>query len=352
MGSTEAEGSIQGLLEIGQLLMGYADSMAVICAVELRIADIIHSQSGLVTLLQIASSIDNSPSLDISFLERIMALLVRKGVFAVHYQSDTGETLYGLTPSSRWLLQDSEISFAPMVLLQNKFISFWHYLSQCVKDGGNRTGFKKAYEFEIWEYASQNVEFKTLFNKAMEYDSRMISKAVFSGYKDGFNNIGSLVDVGGGTGGMAAEIVKFYPRIKAINYDLPHVIATAPPRDGVTHLGGDMFESIPNADAVFLKWILHNWSDKDCIKILQSCRKAIPEKTGKIVIVDVVLKPDGNGPFDGVGLVSDLLMRLIFSGGKERTELEWKKLLKEGGFPTYKIIQIPAMQSIIEAYPC
>ncbi|XVE68081.1 hypothetical protein DITRI_Ditri09bG0040700 [Diplodiscus trichospermus] len=351
MGSTGAEGSIQGLLEIGQLLMGYADSMAVICAVELRIADIIHSHSSLVTLSQIASSIDDSPSLDISFLERIMALLVRKRVFAVHHQSDTGEALYGLTPLSRWLLHDSELSFAPMVQLQKKYVSFWHYLSQCVKEGGTSTGFKKAYDFEVWEYASQNVEFNTLFNRTMAYDSRLISKAVISGYKDGFNNIRSLVDVGGGTGGMAAEIVKFYPHIKAINYDLPHVITTAPPLDGVTHLGGNMFESIPNADAVFLKWILHSCSDKDCIKILQSCRKAIPEKTGKVIIVDVVLKPDGNDPFDGVRLVSDLTMRLVFSGGKERTELEWKKLLEEGGFPTYKIIPIPALQTIIEAYP-
>ena len=38
-------------------------------------------------------------------------------------------------------------------------------------------------------------------------------------------------------------------------------------------------------------------------------------------------------------------------GGKERTELEWKKLLEEGGFPRYKITKIPTIPSIIEAYP-
>ena len=96
---------------------------------------------------------------------------------------------------------------------------------------------------------------------------------------------------------------------------------------------------------------MHSWSDEECIKILKNCKKAIPEKTGKLIIVDVVLKPDGNGRFDDIGLVSDLTMRLTFSGGKERTELDWKKLLEEGGFPSYKIIQIPALQSIIEAYP-
>ncbi|XVE68079.1 hypothetical protein DITRI_Ditri09bG0040500 [Diplodiscus trichospermus] len=184
----------------------------------------------------------------------------------------------------------------------------------------------------------------------MANDSRIISDAVISGYKDGFNNIGSLVDVGGGIGEMAAQIVKSYPNIKAVNYDLPHVIKKAPHRDGVSHLGGDMFESIPNADAALLKWILHDWSDEDCIKILKNCRKAIPEKTGKLIIVEIVLQPNGNSRFDEIGLEFDLgILRGL--GGKERTELEWKQLLEEGGFPSYKIIQIPAMQSIIEAYP-
>ena len=62
-----------------------------------------------------------------------------------------------------------------------------------------------------------------------------------------------MVDVGGGTGGTVAEIVKAYPHIKCINFDLPHVVATAPQYDGVTHVGGDMFQSVPNADAIFMK---------------------------------------------------------------------------------------------------
>ncbi|KAE8075893.1 hypothetical protein FH972_014576 [Carpinus fangiana] len=47
----------------------------------------------------------------------------------------------------------------------------------------------------------------------------------------------------------------------------------------------------------------------------------------------------------------DLLMTTYTTGGKERTELEWKKLLEKSGFGRYKIIKIPALQSIIEAYP-
>ena len=100
-----------------------------------------------------------------------------------------------------------------------------------------------------------------------------------------------------------------------------------------------------------VQWILHDWSDEDCVKILRNCRKAIPAKSGKVTIVEIVLQPDGNGTFDELGLVFDLLMMAHSPGGKERTELQWKKLLEEGGFPRYKIISIPALPSIIEAYP-
>ena len=102
---------------------------------------------------------------------------------------------------------------------------------------------------------------------------------------------------------------------------------------------------------ILLQWVLHDWSDEHCIKILKNCRKAISEKIGKVIIVDIVLEKDNNDLFDETRMVFDLLMMAHTSGGKERTELEWKKLLKEGGFPSYKIIKIPTMPSIIEAYP-
>lgn len=102
---------------------------------------------------------------------------------------------------------------------------------------------------------------------------------------------------------------------------------------------------------MLLQWILHDWGDEDCVKILKNCRKAIAEREGKVIIVEVILKPEGNEVFDDTGLVLDLVMIAHSSGGKERTEIEWKKLLEKGGFPRYNIIKIPALTSIIEAYP-
>ena len=99
-----------------------------------------------------------------------------------------------------------------------------------------------------------------------------------------------------------------------------------------------------------MQWIMHDWSDEDCVKILKNCRKAIPERSGKIIIVEIVLEPEGVDG-DGTDLKFDLATIVYTPGGKERTESEWKYILNEGGFARYNIIKIPAFQSIIEAFP-
>ncbi|KAB1206012.1 (R,S)-reticuline 7-O-methyltransferase [Morella rubra] len=323
--------------------------MALKCAVELRLADIIHSHNGPIILHQIASGID-SPSPDILYLSRIMRSLVRKKIFSEHCPTDGGETIYELTHVSRWLLHDVELSLAPMVLMQNHpwVVAPWYYLSQCVKEGG--IAFKKAHACDVWEFASQNPEFNKLVNDSMACTTKIVMMAILAEYKAGFDCIGSLVDVGGGTGGMISEIVRSHPQIRGIDFDLPHVIATAPLHEGVSHVGGNMFEAIPCADAIFMKFVLHDWDHEDCIKILRNCRKAILEKTGKLIIVDIVLEKDSHDLFDDTRMVFDLMMMAHSSGGKELTELEWKEFLK-GGFPGYKITKIPAIPFIIEAYP-
>ncbi|KAM5580947.1 hypothetical protein ABKV19_010256 [Rosa sericea] len=249
---------------------------------------------------------------------------------------DSGETLYGLTHSSRWLLHDSELTLAPMVLMETNptLMAPWHCFSQCVKQGGP-CAFEKAHGRDIWQFFSENTEYNRLFNDGMVCTAKITMKAILAGYKGGFDDVATLMDVGGGIGSAVAQIVKLYPSIKGINFDLPHVVATAPVYHGVSHVGGDMFDegNIPNADAIFMKWIMHDWSDSDCVKILKNSRNAIQERSGKVILVDIVLELNGDGMFDDKSLVCDLLMIAHASGGKERTESEWKNMLEQAGFP-------------------
>lgn len=144
-------------------------------------------------------------------------------------------------------------------------------MGNCVREGGSP--FKKAHGVEVWDFSLANPQFNHLFNDSMRCATEIIIHAMLVKYKDGFDGMESLVDVGGGTGAMIAEIVKGNPHIRGINFDLPHVVATAPEHQGVEHVGGDMFVHIAEADAVIMKWILHDWGDEDCVKILRNCHK-------------------------------------------------------------------------------
>ena len=249
MEAMQVDESVRGQAEILQHVSAFVTSMALKCAVELRIADIIHSHGGSpITLSQIASCITGSSYPN---LARIMRLLVQKNIFAAHHPSDGGETLYGLTRSSKLILCDTKPSLAPFVLMScnPQILVAWFSLSQCVKDGEKGNG------AQLYDLASANPEFNKLFNDAMSSTAEILTGVFLPAYNEGLSSIGTLVNVGGGIGSTLFEIVKSHPHIRGINFDLPHVIATAPINDRVTHVGGDMFEAVPSGDAILMKVI-------------------------------------------------------------------------------------------------
>ena len=213
--------------------LAFADSLAIKCMVLLGIPDIIAHEGprATISLHEIAARLPTD-SPHASCLFRIMRFLVAKGVFrasVVKKSTENGacETRYGLTPASKWLVKERELSMVPMLLMQNdeRTVAPWHRFNECVAHGG--IAFERANGAEIWSYASDHPDFNHLFNDAMACNARIVMKAVLSKYQ-GFNSLNSLVDVGDGTGTVVAEIVRAYPSIRGINYDLPHVVATAP----------------------------------------------------------------------------------------------------------------------------
>ncbi|XP_057855011.2 pluviatolide O-methyltransferase-like [Cryptomeria japonica] len=79
-------------------------------------------------------------------------------------------------------------------------------------------------------------------------------------------------------------------------------------------------------------WILHDWSDDHCIKLLKNCHKALPEN-GKVIVVDSILPVAAEtSSYARQAFHVDLCMLVHNPGGKERTEEEFKQLAKAAGF--------------------
>ncbi|KAI7734258.1 hypothetical protein M8C21_011571, partial [Ambrosia artemisiifolia] len=82
------------------------------------------------------------------------------------------------------------------------------------------------------------------------------------------------------------------------------------------------------------EWILHDWSDEECMKILKQCKEAIPckENGGKIIIIDMVVKVhEGENNLLETQLFYDMLM-MTLTTERERSEEDWAKLFLEAGF--------------------
>src|SRR5262249_34402723 len=128
--------------------------------------------------------------------------------------------------------------------------------------------------------------------------SRLESEAVAAAFD--FSGISTLADVGGGRGYLLATILKARPSMKGILFDLPHVVAGAPPllrEHGVEQRvrveGGSFLETAPGgADAVIMKHILHDWNDDDSIRILRHCHRVLPAR-GRVLVVEAVVPPAG-----------------------------------------------------------
>ncbi|KAJ8644148.1 hypothetical protein MRB53_005896 [Persea americana] len=334
--------------KIWSLIYGFSESLVLRCAVELGIADIIHEHGDTMSINQLASKIPVN-SVNVDHLYRIMRFLVHMKLFSI--QSVKGELRYGLEPAARCLVKGWDKCMVPSILsiTDKDFMAPWHYIKESLgKD--SPTAFEKALGMNIWDYMADNPMKNQLFNEGMACDSRLLTSALIQDCKEMFEGILSLVDVGGGTGTALRAIAKAFPHMECTVYDLPHVIADSPDYPEVARVPGDMFKSIPCADAIMMKCILHDWDDQECIRILKKCREAVPPKGGKVIIVDIVLDVESDSHYSNMRRCMDLDM-MLNTGGKERTEEEWKKLIYDAGFTGYKIKSISAVQSVIEAYP-
>ncbi|KAJ0010621.1 hypothetical protein Pint_34207 [Pistacia integerrima] len=346
----EQEEEAQADVEIWNYVFGFVKVAVVKCAIELGIADTIENHGGPMTLSELSSALNCAPSP----LHRVMRFLVHYQIFKEKPTSH-GSIAFEQTPISRRFIKHGQNSMAAFVLLENgpEMVASWINLSAGVQVSGT-PAFEAAHGKDIWSYAVGDESFSKLINDAMACGARAVTvPAIIKGCPEVFDGVGSLVDVGGGNGTALGLLVKAFPWIRGINFDLPHVVCDAEQSHGVKNVGGDMFQSIPMADAIFIMQVLHDWGDDECIEILKKCREAIPKDNGKVIIVETIMEEEENlgDELKSLRLKIDMAMMAHTDKGKERTLKEWDYVLGQAGFSRHNAKHIRAVHSVIEAYP-
>ncbi|KAF4388778.1 hypothetical protein G4B88_019055 [Cannabis sativa] len=358
----------QGYVNVYKHMLSYASSMALKCAIQLHIPDIIFTKGKdqTITLPELASALQIPPS-RISCLRRVMRVLVHSGIFTNKNQHDDDKTeeeeVYGLTSSSKILLTGGNNNGVPSVggyvlaVLEPVTVTAFHLIGSWLKKESPRTPFHLANDegLSLYEYWGKNIDgFGDRLDEGMESDSGVL-KFVLKDLKSSFEEITTLVDVGGNTGSMCMMLIEEFPHLKCTVFDLPYAIE-ANSHNSTSNLKfveGDMFQStFPEADAFLLKSVLSGCSDEECVKILKNCGEAISRNGGgKVMVIDnnvINTKNDEAAELEAK-LYFDMLFMTALTG-RERTKKDYENIFYQAGFTRIKITRMFGLKSLIEGF--
>ena len=325
---TESKGGIgnvtpnQGLVEMA---MAYSRSRILCAAARLGVADALADQVRSVSFL--AKQCQADPTA----LYRLLRALAGIGV-----TEETTPEHFRLTPFGKPLRKDVPQSVWPAVVFWSDLLAdSWSLLTDCVRTGLPAHDVRDPNIPSRW---SQDPEASSIFRAVMgtapAEDYAPIAKAW------DFSRAKVVADLGGGGGSLILAVLALHPHLRGMLVDLEPSIDAARPRfvkedpsSRCELIVSDLMQSVPpGADVYMLKHVLHGRRDPDAITILKNCRAVIPSH-GSLLIIEFILPPlvsHADPQLEG-HLMSDLNM-LAVTGGRERSEREWKTLLDAAGF--------------------
>jgi hypothetical protein len=329
-----------------QMSIGHYVSRALHVAAKLRVAELL--AAGPSAADDLARALDaNAPA-----LRRVLRLLASVGVFA-----ELEDGRFRLTPVGEMLRSDVPGSSRALVMLfAGSFIQDnWKDLEFCVRTGSPAFRRERP-DADPFESLASNPEAAAVFDEAMATFAPQTAAAVAAAYD--FSGLARVADVGGGNGALLVGILKANPNLQGIVFDQPHVAARA--REHVAAAGlaercevvaGSFFEQVPRgADAYLLKHVIHDWDDEKASAILKVCRAAMPSH-GKLLIVEGVYPPRIDGSLASRGAAANDVNMLVCTGGRQRSEEEFRSLFAASGFRLTRIVPTQAPACVIEGVP-
>jgi O-methyltransferase domain len=326
-----------GFQAIPQLaeLADYTIAFTIRAIADLGIAD--HLASGPRGLADLAAATaTHAPS-----LQRALRALVGPGVFA-----EPEPDVFELTALGQPLRSDHPLSMRAAFTLSQPEIAAWAHLDYSIRTGN--AAFGDVHGEGYWEYLTGHPDARIAFHHSQEAMSRLELLTVVRAYD--WPAVGTLVDVGGGSGTFLAGLLARHRGLHGIVFDLPDVVAGAPAilaaagvGDRCEVAGGSFFDTqVPaSAGGYLLKRVLYGWDDEHAAEILRAVRSAM-RPGSRLLIFEPVLREG-----DSLSASMDLLM-LTLSAGRVRTRDELAELLGAAGLRLTRLIET-RMYPIIEA---
>jgi hypothetical protein len=342
--ATSAAQLVPAQMQLYQMATGHYLSRALGLATKLCIPDCL--KNGARHYREVAAELGAHPT----SLNRVMRLLANAGIF-----DEQAGGKFALTPLGDLLRSDTAGSMRATVLLfaGEAIQASWAELEYCVKTGQPAfrklsPGAKNAFD------GMRDAQAQTNFDEAMAALTAQTALALVAAYD--FSKFAKLADIGGGNGALLIGILKGNPSLQGIVFDQPPSAERAGKRIAEAGLearckavGGDFFREVPHgAGAYLLKHIIHDWSDDDAIAILKTCHYAMDGTDAKLLLVEGVYPERIDQSPESRGAAFNDVNMLVSTGGRQRSEAEFRSLYQRAGFRLANIVPTAARVCIIE----
>ncbi|MFJ7949564.1 methyltransferase [Streptomyces sp. NPDC096354] len=189
----------------------------------------------------------------------------------------------------------------------------------------------------VFDYFAGHLDEASLFTESMTNLSVAAAEDVAAVLDT--KGVKLAMDIGGAAGHVVRAMMKANTELHGGVVDLPHIVtaaAEAAQTDGLaerfTVVGGDFFGEVPPADLYVLKYILHDWDDDSCVRILKNCRHSLVDG-GRVAVVEHLVGEIGE---PGLAPLMDMNM-LDMTGGREREMSEFDGLFTAAGLRRVKV---------------
>ncbi len=191
------------------------------------------------------------------------------------------------------------------------------------------------------------------FDAAMATFAPATSAAMAAAYD--FSQFGTVMDVGGGNGAILIGLLAANPALRGIVFDRAASAERARAKLAEAGLaarssvvGGDFFQAVPGGrrrdpaearDPRLERRAGH--------AILKNCHRAI-RPGAKLLIAEGVYPPQIDQSLESRGAAANDVNMLVVSGGRQRSEEEFRSLYRAAGFELTKIVPTLARLCVIE----
>jgi hypothetical protein len=311
-----------GLVEMA---MAYSRSRMLCAAACLGIADALGDEVRSVGFLA-----ENCQA-DADALYRQLRALASFGV-----TEETTPEHFRLTPFGKPLRRDVPQSVWPAVIFWADLLDdSWSLLTDCVRTGKPASQVRDQTIPCRW---SQDAEADSIFRAVMGTAPAKDYAPIAEAWD--FSRAKVVADLGGGGGSLILAVLGLNSHLQGMLVDREASLDAAKLRfanedrsSRCELIAADLTQSVPaGADVYMLKHVLHGYRDAEAVTVLGNCRAVIPQN-GSLPVIEFVLPPllSHSDPQLEGRLMSDLNM-LAVTGGRERSEREWRALLKAAGF--------------------